>query len=346
MKWNVKTEGQDFSVTRLGQAFACSCLKTDCIHIQKVRAFVEARLAENHVVMVSSGVGSAVAWKKVVDKYGPDKVVGLFADVNGEDPDNYRFLLETYRWVNAPLVILDNGGKTIWDVFKEVRFLSNSRVDSCSRVLKREVMRAWLEDHRSPSNTTAHIGYDISEEHRIIKAKPHWLPWTADAPLCWDDPRPVWKDQAIKMMADAGIEPPWLTRNGYAHANCEGMCVKMGHKQAAKTLRERPHVYMKWERNEEEIRVFLGKDVAIMKDRRGSTAGVPLTLKSFRERLVEEGKIDHSPEWESCNCVSGWDEDDDFDKSMIVKSEVTGEDVVPYLEARMQASDDAPHATP
>ena len=47
-----------------------------------------------HIVSVSSGIGSAFTWKLVCDKYGAENVTGLFADVNGEHPDNYRFLAE------------------------------------------------------------------------------------------------------------------------------------------------------------------------------------------------------------------------------------------------------------
>ena len=162
-----------------------------------------------HVVMFSSGAGSAVAAKRVVERYGSDEVTLLFADVNGEHPDNYRFLSQAAGWVGAPLVILGNDGRTIWDAFRENRFLANSRVDVCSRVLKLEPMRKWLDENRSPENTVVHLGFDISEEHRLTRAQPHWRPWRVEAPLLWDPV--IWKDQALDMLSEARIEPPFHT---------------------------------------------------------------------------------------------------------------------------------------
>src|SRR5687768_1986786 len=104
--------------------------------------------------MFSSGAGSAVACKRWADRHGTDDLTLMFADVNMEHPDNYRFLHEAAEWVGGELVILDNDGRTIWDVFKAGRFLGNTRVDLCSRVLKREPMRAWLEANCDPADTT------------------------------------------------------------------------------------------------------------------------------------------------------------------------------------------------
>lgn len=119
-----------------------------------------------HVVMCSSGAGSAVAGRRVVERYGPDDVTLLFADVNGEDEDNYRFLDEVVPWIGAELVVIDNDGRTIWDVFRKHRFLGNTRVDLCSRVLKREPMLQWLVDHRDPG------GHGRSHRVRLDRGAP------------------------------------------------------------------------------------------------------------------------------------------------------------------------------
>lgn len=223
-------------------------------------------VGRRHVVMFSSGAGSAVAAKRVAERHGTENLTLLFADVNGEHPDNYRFLSEAAEWVGGELVVLDNDGRTIWDVFRSERFLGNSRVDPCSRALKREPMRAWLEDHHDPADTTVHLGFDISEPHRLPRALPHWEPWHVEAPLLWE---PVlWKDQALQMLADAGIEPPLLTRMGWPHANCGGGCVKAGISQFKRLLEHFPETYAEWEYNEEETRQFLNKDVSILRDRR------------------------------------------------------------------------------
>lgn len=262
----------------------------------------------HHAVMMSSGTGSAAAAKRLTLAY-PGHVTMLFADVNGEDPDNYRFLLDATEWIDAPLVILDNGGRTIWDVFRQERFLGNSRADNCSRVLKRGVMRRWLEEHYAPDDVVAHIGYDIDEMHRVKKAAGYWEPWSVDAPLTWEPV--VWKDHANAAIREAGIDLPLLTRLGYPHANCGGMCVKMGHRQARKTLALMPDRYAEWERQEEGVRVYLGqRDVAIMRDRTGGST-TPLTLAEFRQRIEQDPSYTGDGDWGSCNCVGDWSDAED-----------------------------------
>lgn len=231
----------------------------------------------------------------------------LFADVNMEHPDNYRFLREASEWVGGELVTLDNDGKTIWDVFREGRFLGNSRVDLCSRVLKREPMRRWLEAECDPTDTVVHLGFDISEPHRLPRAQPHWEPWRVEAPLLWEPV--VWKDQALDTLRDAGIEPPLLTRMGWPHANCGGGCVKAGIGQFRKLAREMPDTFAEWERNEAAIAEHLGKPVAILRDRRGGTS-TPIPLSTLRKRIETENEesllalLDADP-GDSCNCMGG-----------------------------------------
>lgn len=290
--------------------------------------------------MMSSGTGSAAAAKRLSLAF-PGRVTMLFADVNGEDPDNYRFLLEASEWVGAPLVILDNGGRTIWDVFRQVRFLGNSRADNCSRVLKREVMRKWLEEHFDPSEVVAHIGYDIDEMHRVKKAAGHWDPWSVDAPLTWEPV--VWKDHANAAIREAGIDLPLLTRLGYPHANCGGMCVKMGHRQARKTLGLMPDVYAKWESEEEGVRVHLGRsDVAIMRDRTGGETH-PLTLADFRRRVEGDPAYVGDGDWGSCNCVGDFSNAEDesvVPPEAIDAHEITDpSEVREYLRSRSEGPD-------
>jgi hypothetical protein len=252
-----------------------------------------------HVVMCSSGAGSAIAGKRVVDRYGPDDVTLLFADVNGEDDDNYRFLAEVTPWIGAELVVLDNDGKTIWDVFKAKRFLGNSRIDPCSRVLKREPMRRWLEDNRDPADTVAYIGYDWTEEHRVKRSRAYWTPWEMDSPLMWEPM--LDKYQVLAVLADAGIKPPALTREGFPHANCGGGCVKAGIGQFKRLLQVRPDTFAEWERNEEEMRDLLG-DVAILTDRTHHMRR-PLPLRTLRLRVESEPTLFDGEDYGACNCM-------------------------------------------
>lgn len=255
-----------------------------------------------HVVMFSSGAGSAMAAKLVAERHGTDRLTLLFADVNGEHPDNYRFLHEAHRWIGGDLEIIDNGGRTIWDVFRDVRFLGNTRIDPCSRVLKREPMRRWLDENCGPEETVIYLGFDWTEEHRLDRALRFWDPWTVEAPLMWEPM--IDKDQALKTMAAAGLEPPWLTRQGFPHANCGGACVKAGIKQFKQLLKMNPDTYRRWE--EEEMRRFLDKDISILRDRTGGKLR-PLTLAELRQRT---GEVFEDEEWGGCNCFTPPEDED------------------------------------
>lgn len=260
-----------------------------------------------HVVMFSSGAGSAVAARRVVERYGADVATLLFADVNGEHADNYRFLREATAWIGAELVTLDNDGLTIWDVFRRERYLGNTRLDPCSKYLKRQPMRRWLEAHRDPADTVVHLGFDWSESHRLDRARPYWAPWPVEAPLCWEPM--LDKAAALDMLVCAGIEPPLLTRQGYAHANCGGGCVKSGIKQFRKLLELDPATYAEWEQGEAGMREFLDRDVAILRDRTGGKVR-PLTLRELRERVEAQPALAFDGEdWGSCNCFTPMDEE-------------------------------------
>lgn len=272
----------------------------------------EASGNTRHVVMFSSGCGSAGAAKRVSDRYGPDDVVLLFADVNGEHGDNYRFLREAAKWVGGNLVVLHNDGKTIWQTFSEVRFLGNSRVDPCSRILKREPLRRWIEENCDPSTTVIYLGYDWTEEHRWLRAQKHWSPWTVECPLGMPGQSQwslVSKASVLEQLRNAGVNPPLLTRRGFPHANCGGGCVKAGVKQFKRLLEVDPATFSLWEWNEERLREQLG-DVAILIDRRDGRHR-PLPLRELRERIEGLQRLDFGgaeEEWGGCSCFSPTDD--------------------------------------
>ena len=137
-----------------------------------------------HLVMFSGGSGSWATARRVVDKYGPENTRLIFADTKIEDEDLYRFVVETDQVLKEVLVTLADG-RDPWQVFFDERFLGYSRVDPCSKILKRNLIRSWLEkNYPDPETVTIYLGIDWSEEHRYTKALPHWEPYTVKAPLC------------------------------------------------------------------------------------------------------------------------------------------------------------------
>lgn len=248
--------------------------------------------------MFSGGAGSWGTARRVADTHGTEGLILLFADTLIEDDDLYRFLDEAAADIGGELVRIEEG-RDPWQVFKDVRFLGNSRIDPCSRVLKREIMREWLEDNCDPEDTIVYLGFDWTEPHRMERAAGHWQPWRVEAPLI--DPPYVTKDELLADLKQRGIDPPGLYADGFAHNNCGGFCIKAGQAQFERLLRLRPERYAYHEAKEQELREYLGKDIAILKERI-NTVSHPLTLKAFRERLEAQPELFDQTEWGACSC--------------------------------------------
>jgi hypothetical protein len=238
--------------------------------------------------MFSSGAGSWAAARRVADTHGTDGLVLLFADVKGEDEDNYRFLTDAASDIGAELVTVADG-RTVWDVFRDDRFLGNSRLANCSKYLKQIPARQWLDAHCDPAETTVYVGIDWTEMHRLPAIKAAYLPYRAEAPLC--RPPYLHRDDIFRDMKERGLRRPRLYDLGAAHANCGGGCVRAGQGQFAWLLDLMPDRYAEWETNEENLRQHLGKDVSILRDRTGGDA-TPLTLRELRERAEAGGQLD------------------------------------------------------
>jgi len=243
----------------------------------------------DHVVMFSGGVGSWAAAKRVAARHGTESMTLLFTDTRMEDADLYRFLTEAAADVGVPVTRLADG-RDPWQVFADVKFLGNTRVDPCSRILKRELAAQWLAAHCDPTTTRVYVGIDWTEEHRFtgLRARRAAQGWTYEAPLC-DRPY-LSKGLMFDQLAEAGIRKPRLYDLGFTHNNCGGFCIKAGHAHFARLLRTLPDRYAYHEQKEAEIRVRLG-DVAILRDRADAESS-PLTLRAFRERLEAGGAFD------------------------------------------------------
>lgn len=253
-----------------------------------------------HVVMYSGGGGSWAAAKRVANEHGTENLTLLFADTLMEDEDLYRFLEESAADVGGQLVCISEG-RDVWQVFKDVRYIGNTRIDPCSQVLKRQFMRTWLEENFDPADTVCYLGIDWTELHRHEQAKERWAPWAVESPLC--EAPYLSKADIFNAMSKAGIKPPRLYLMGFPHNNCGGFCVKAGQKHFKHLLQVLPERYAYHEAKEQEMREYLGKDVAILRDRRGGTTK-PLTLKALRERLENDSTDVDELDWGGCGCVT------------------------------------------
>lgn len=251
-----------------------------------------------HVVQYSTGAGSAeVAWR-VVERYGPDDVVLLTADTGVEDADNWRFARQVAERLGCEWTVLADG-RTPMQVGRDEHCVPNNRMAVCSRVLKRELLRAHIDEHFDPADTTIYLGFDWTEQHRIRAAWPQWEPYTVAAPLA--EPPYLMKEQVLDLFRERGIKPPQLYDLGFSHANCGGACIRGGQAQWSLLLQVNRERYLEWEGEEIASRALLGKDVSILRDRAdGETK--PLTLTEFRTRLERQPALFDVDDWGACGC--------------------------------------------
>jgi hypothetical protein len=235
-----------------------------------------------------------------VEAKGPRGVIALTADTLVEDADNWRFAREVITMLGCPWVVLAEG-HTPMGIGKIARCVPSDRMDVCSRILKRELLRKWIDTHCDPATHTIAIGFDWTEPHRIERARPLWAPFEVYAPLM--EPPLLQKAELLDTWRENyKIEPPCLYAEGFPHANCGGACVRGGQAQWELLLRRRPETYRKWEADEEEIRSMLGKDVSMLASRRGGGKRTPLTLRDFREQLERQPSM-FERDWGACSCM-------------------------------------------
>lgn len=235
-----------------------------------------------HVAMFSGGVGSWAAAKRVAEQHGTDGLILLFCDTKSEHPDTYRFLREAAANIGCDLTTVADG-RDIWDVMIERRFLANTRVDLCSRILKREMRDRYMAEHHDPARTICYVGYDWTEEHRLDDLRVHCAPWRYEAPLC--QPPYLTREQVHEWAEREGLAKQYLYRIGQPHANCNGGCVKMGIGGFVRLYHADYALFCWWRDGEQRVRDALGKDVAILRDRRGGTTR-PLTLAALERRIA------------------------------------------------------------
>lgn len=248
--------------------------------------------------MFSGGIGSYAAARHAVDWRGAENVVCLFTDVLGEDEDTYRFINDAIADLGCELVTLTDG-RDIWQVFKDRRWLGNSRQANCSAELKQKPARAWLEANCDPDDTVVVIGIDWTETHRCAGVERAYIPFRVEFPMC-EQP---YKGKA-EMIAEAearGLRAPRLYGMGFSHNNCGGGCVRAGQAQFAHLLRVMPERFAEWERNEADVAEYLDADVSILTEQvRGERRNLPLTV--LRQRVESQPSLLDGDDWGACGC--------------------------------------------
>lgn len=266
------------------------------------------KIITKHIVLFSGGLASFETARRVLNRYKKQNVELWFFDTLIEDEDLYRFLLDAEKVLGVNVKRFQDG-RDPWQVFFDRRYIGNSRVDLCSRILKRELLEEKLKSMESEYNITLYFGLEWHETHRMDVVKPRWLARDikVDFPLAW---KPLLSfNDFVQEINKLGLKIPRLYTLGFNHNNCGGACIKAGFRQWALLFSTFPERYMWHEKKELEFRKKLGKDVSILRDRRNGITK-PLTLKAFRQRLCKnnesKGKLKkyiESLEFDSpCSC--------------------------------------------
>ena len=248
------------------------------------------------IISFSGGLGSFASAHLTIQKYGKENTVLIFTDTKTEDEDLYRFLDETKNALGCELITLADG-RNIWEVFTDVRFHGNSRIDPCSRVLKRELFKKHIKDNYKIDEISIVFGIGSDESHRMTAITNNWMPYQVEAPLIETK---LTREEILDILDNYKIKPPRLYDLGFAHNNCGGFCVKTGQKQMKLLLEKLPARYKYHEEQQEKLFKHLGKEHGFIKKVINNEMRY-LTLKQFRE-MIEAGIKPEMYEQSGCGC--------------------------------------------
>lgn len=252
-----------------------------------------------HVVSFSGGMGSFAEAAYCVELYGAKNVSLLFADTLIEDQDLHRFMADCINFLRCEFIALKDG-RTPFQVFKDVKFMGNTRVDPCSKILKRDLINGYIRKHWQPDEIEVHLGVDYSEEHRLHNVQSRMHPYIYRSTLV-ENGLIIAKDFSLQF----GIKPPRLYEFGLGHNNCGGFCVKAGLGHFKRLLNGDREQYLRFENEEASVYVDAPETRPFLRKRRNGKVSY-ITLKQYREALdLDSGYLSEDEELElgGCGCA-------------------------------------------
>lgn len=195
---------------------------------------------------------------------------------------------EKQKWKYVTRQSLRDGNKeakTPFDIFMKESFLANSRLDTCSRVLKRETIKNYVTSNYKLDELSMLVGIHAQEIERTVSIRENWesLGVKVVFPLL-EQAHLTSEEQAKQIKEWYGVSVD-MYEKGFEHHNCHGACVKAGQRQWAMLWYYYPSIYEEWELNELTWQKKTGNTNAIMrKTTNGKKAYI--TLKEFRESYI------------------------------------------------------------
>lgn len=255
-----------------------------------------------YIVSLSGGIGSYITLKRVISKYGKDDVIAVFCDTLYEDGDLYLFLEKIEKKLKISIVRLCSGKNPVQLQF-ESKFVFNSRVALCSKMLKSKVFNDWLKENYSPEECVLFMGIDWSEAHRCEAITRNYQPYEVEYPLCQEM---LFKSEYFKELEEDGIEIPRLYKIGLTHNNCGGRCVKAGIGHWLQLLEKDRNRFIEAENDELALQRLIGENYTHLKRN-----GRPYSLHQLRiekERQLTIFDFEECNDFGACTCFSEGEE--------------------------------------
>lgn len=200
-------------------------------------------------------------------------------------------------------------GRDPWEVFRDRKFLGNSRIDPCSKTLKREVLDKWRKGNGNAETDVFLVGIGPHEDHRYYRLAERMAAdgWRYEAPLLGTFEGEV---GAFGYLKDAGIARPRLYRKNYIHNNCGGFCIKAGHAHYQNRFYVDPERYAYDQMMERKLGEYIGKPVTMLTDRANDNVKKPLSLAAFGDRLRANPQLnfEYEPGSSGCGCMVDYEE--------------------------------------
>ena len=177
---------------------------------------------ETIAVWFSCGAASAVAAKKIKEKYGnTHNVIIVNNPVINEHPDNQRFLKDCEKWIGQEIISAINENYPscdIRDVFEKRKYISGVAGAPCTKELKKEARYQFEKKNKIDWHV---LGFTVDEKKRSDRfmkfERENVIPILIDEKLT--------KGNCFDILLDAEIKLPEIYMLGFPNANCIG-CVK------------------------------------------------------------------------------------------------------------------------
>jgi 3'-phosphoadenosine 5'-phosphosulfate sulfotransferase (PAPS reductase)/FAD synthetase len=238
--------------------------------------------------LFSGGISSFVATYWLITHVKISNLRVVFFNTKIEDEDSFRFIKDCEKFLNIDIQMVEEG-RNPWEVFRDERFIGNSRITPCNRVLKRRMLEKMIKNRVFNDDEIILVfGISKNEINRKERIEKGWLRMGVKTAFPLINDKSLGGISCGDFVKNFGIEPPRLYKMGFKHNNCGGACVKAGISQWKNLLDLFPERY-RWHENEElKTRKLLNKNVSILRDRRGGLTR-PMTLKELRQRIETNG---------------------------------------------------------